>query len=89
MSDGPRLVLVDTSVAVALIVADHDQHDAVHEAVGSERIGLPGHAAFETFSVLTSLPAPARRPVPTVMRLLTTNFPLTRYLPASAAAVER
>jgi hypothetical protein len=56
-----RQVLVDTSVVVALTVADHEHHDATFGALGSRRLGLAGHAAFETFSVLTRLPHPARR----------------------------
>ena len=53
-------LLVDTSVAVALAVADHEQHDETAQAVGRLTLGLAGHAAFETFSELTRLPPPAR-----------------------------
>jgi predicted nucleic acid-binding protein len=82
---GPEL-LVDTSVAVALVVADHEHHAATLRALGSRRLGLAGHAAFETFSVLTRLPPPARRTPATVARLLTANFPHSRFLGADAAA---
>jgi predicted nucleic acid-binding protein len=82
---GPEL-LVDTSVAVALVVADHEHHEATLRALGSRRLGLAGHAAFETFSVLTRLPPPARRTPATVARLLTANFPHSRFLDADAAA---
>lgn len=78
-------ILVDTSVAVPLVVADHRDHDAVREALAGRRLGLSGHAAFETFSVLTRLPAPARRPPTVVQSLLETSFPATRYLGADAA----
>jgi hypothetical protein len=54
-------LLVDTSVAVALTLADHDHHREVVHALRDRRLGLAGHAAFETFSVLTWLPPPARR----------------------------
>ncbi len=81
---GPEL-LVDTSVAVALSVADHDGRAACRAAVEGYRIGLAGHAAFETFSVLTRLPAPARRTVAAVARLLGNNFPHTRFLGPRAA----
>jgi predicted nucleic acid-binding protein len=77
---------VDTSVAVALLVADHAHHAAVHDAIGTERLGLAGHAAFETFSVLTRLPSPARRDPETVGILLDANFPDSRFLPEDAAA---
>jgi predicted nucleic acid-binding protein len=79
---GKRDVLVDTSVAVALVVADHERHADVTRALRSRRIGLAGHAAFETFSVLTRLPAPARRAPEVVGRLLEASFPATRFLGA-------
>lgn len=79
-------LLVDTSVAVALTVADHEHHEATFEALGERRIGLAGHAAFETFSVLTRLPPPARRTSATVARLLHATFPHTRFLSAQATA---
>lgn len=81
-----RELLVDTSVAVALTVADHEHHDGTFRAIGGHRLGLAGHAAFETFSVLTRLPPPARRTPATVARLLTTSFPHSRFLGAAAAA---
>lgn len=83
-SAGPQ-VLVDTSVAVALTVSDHRDHAATWEAVAGRRLGLAGHAAFETFSVLTRLPAPARRTPATVARLLAVNFPHSRFLSEPAA----
>jgi hypothetical protein len=60
--DRPPDLLVDTSVAVALLVVDHEHHHTSTEAVGTRHLGLAGYAAFETFSVLTRLPHPARRP---------------------------
>lgn len=78
--------LVDTSVAVALTVADHEHHERTFAAFGGRRLGLAGHAAFETFSVLTRLPTPARRAPATVARLLAESFPQTRFLGAEAAA---
>ncbi len=83
--NGPEL-LVDTSIAVALSVADHDSHTTAQAAVESRRVGLAGHAAFETFSVLTRLPAPARRTPAAVSRLLAANFPYTRFLSQQHAA---
>lgn len=78
-------LLVDTSVAVALVVAGHDHHIATVEAVGDRRLGLAGHAAFETFSVLTRLPPPVRRTPAAVARILTSGFPYTKFLGAGAA----
>jgi predicted nucleic acid-binding protein len=78
--------LVDTSVAVPLVVADHEHHRAVAEAVGNKVLGLAGHAAFETFSILTRLPPPARRGPGAVARLLAQDFPATRFLSDHAAS---
>ena len=78
--------LVDTSVAVPLLVADHPAHGPVIRAARNAQWGLAGHAAFETFSVLTRLPAPARRGPKAVQRLLADNFPATRYLGERAAS---
>ena len=66
---GPEL-LVDTSVAVALSTLDHEGRAAVLAIVDGRRIGLAGHAAFETFSVLTRLPGPARRTPAAVARII-------------------
>ncbi len=79
-------LLVDTSVAVALGVADHEHHEVTRQALVDRSLGLAGHAAFETFSVLTRLPAPARRTPAAVARLLSVDFPDTKFLGAEAAA---
>lgn len=57
---GPQ-VLLDTSAAVPLLVADHAHHKATLEALDGRRLGLAGRAAFETYSVLSRVPAPNRR----------------------------
>ena len=82
----PPELLVDTSVAVALVVADHEHHDVVVAAVGAKRLGLAGHAAFETFSVLTRLPPPARREPAVVEHLIRANFPGSSFLDAAETA---
>jgi predicted nucleic acid-binding protein len=79
-------LLVDTSVAVALSVVDHDHHEETFAALANRRLGLAGHAAFETFSVLTRLPPPDRRTPAAVARMLSTNFPHTRFLGAAPTA---
>jgi hypothetical protein len=78
--------LVDTSVAVALAVADHNHHLETVRQLRGRTLGLAGHAAFETFSVLTRLPSPVRKTPATVTHLLLANFPETRFLGAQAAA---
>lgn len=80
-----RIWLVDTSVAVPLLTTDHTHHDTVFEAVADRRLGLAGHAAFETFSVLTRLPPPARRTPRAVGQLLAANFPHSRFLSSTRA----
>jgi predicted nucleic acid-binding protein len=79
-------VLVDTSVAVALVVADHAHHPDTFKALRGRPLGLAGHAAFETFSVLTRLPSPARRTPATIARLLAVSFPDSRFLGTRATA---
>ncbi|MDT5194176.1 MAG: hypothetical protein QOG79_1413 [Mycobacterium sp.] len=79
-------LLVDTSVAVALAVADHDHHEQTFRTLRGRPLGLAGHAAFETFSVLTRLPPPARKTPATVARLLANRFPETRFLGPAASA---
>lgn len=79
-------LLVDTSVAVPLVVADHAHHATVSAAVGKRRLGLAGHAAFETYSVLTRLPSPARRDPKVVGQVIRAGFPASRFLGAEDAA---
>jgi len=75
-----QVVLLDTSAAIALVVEDHEGHVATLEAVRGRRLGLAGHAWFETYSVLTRLPAGLRRSPADVMRLLARNFPASGFL---------
>ena len=79
-------VLVDSSVAIPLVVVDHEHHRLARRAVSRRRLGLAGHAAFETFSVLTRLPTPARRPPAVVAEVLRASFPGTLFLGADDAA---
>jgi predicted nucleic acid-binding protein len=50
---------VDTSVAIAAILADHEAHELAEEALGRSATTI-AHVATETYSVLTRLPAPLR-----------------------------
>lgn len=77
-------MLLDTSVAVAVCTQDHTAHQLAIDAVGDRRLGLAGHAWFETFSVLTRLPPPQRRAPADVHLLLRTNFPV-RAFPGDSA----
>jgi predicted nucleic acid-binding protein len=78
-ADG-EIVLLDTSTAIAMLVEDHEAHAATLAAVGHRRLGLAGHAWFETYSVLTRLPAGLRRSPADALRLLAHNFPASAFL---------
>jgi predicted nucleic acid-binding protein len=80
-NDGP--CLLDSSASVALLVTGHEAHGAVAavvDAVEDRPLGLAGHAWFETFSVLTRLPSPARRSPAEVSDALHRNFPASVFL---------
>lgn len=81
----PEHVLLDTSIAIALLVEDHEAHDAALEAVRGRRLGLAGHAWFETFSVLTRLPGPRRTTPEDALRLLDHDFPASVFLGSDEA----
>ena len=68
-----------------MLVADHEHHAATFRALHQLELGLSGHAAFETFSVLTRLPPPARRTPAAAQKLLVANFPHTKFLSAQSA----
>ncbi len=75
-----KVALLDTSAAIALMVEDHEAHVATLDAVRGRQLGLAGHAWFETYSVLTRLPAGLRRSPADALRLLVGNFPASRFL---------
>ncbi len=79
------VIFLDTSAAVALIVGDHEAHGATLEAVKG-RLGLAGHAWFETYSVLTRLPAGLRRSHADAIRVLARDFPASGFLGEAQAA---
>lgn len=79
-------LLLDTSAAVPFLVASHVGHAATFKALAGHRLGLCGHAALETFSVITRLPEPNRVSPATAALLLQRNFPHTKHLSASRAA---
>ena len=82
----PPDVLVDTSVAVPLLIDGHDHHQRLRRALSGRKLGLAGHAEFETYSVLTRLPRPDRRNPDVVATLIAADFPVNRYLSAVVAA---
>lgn len=65
---------LDTSVAVPALVEWHDAHEAVVAALQPDD-RLPAHAALETYSVLTRLPAPLRVAPARAAEVLRARFP--------------
>src|SRR3954465_10737257 len=80
------VLLLDTSAAIALVVEKHEAHETTLAAVRGRRLGLAGHAWFETYSVLTRLPGGSRRSPADVATLLAPDFPATAFLAGDAAA---
>lgn len=85
-SDRPIVLLLDTSAAVPLVVERHEAHSTVFSATQGRRLGLAGHAWFETYSVLTRLPADLRRSPEDVLVMLTRSFPASVFLGTDEAA---
>lgn len=85
-TDERQGVLLDTSTAIALILEDHDAHITTLDALRGRRLGLAGHAWFETYSVLTRLPASLRRSPVDALRIMARNFPETVFLGEAEAA---
>lgn len=83
--------LLDTSAALAFVQPSHDAHATTYAALVGRSKGLAGHAAFETYSVLTRLAPPDRLTPQAAQRLIEVNFPYTRFLSSkgSAALVSR
>lgn len=69
-----RPIAVDTSVAVPLLVRPHAAHDAVVRWWGGRPIALAGHAAVETYAVLTRLPGDLRLAPADAARLMAARF---------------
>lgn len=76
---------LDTSVAVPLVVQTHSAHRAVVDWWGGRPVALAGHAAVETFAVLTRLPGDLRVSPADAARLLEQRFAPTLVLGARAA----
>lgn len=74
----------DTSVAVAALDPAHQAHPACRRALVELRPALAGHAAFETYSVLTRLPLPLRLSAAQAASVLTQAFPQDCWLEATA-----
>ncbi|MGH9079874.1 MAG: PIN domain-containing protein [Acidimicrobiales bacterium] len=69
-----RVVTVDTSVAVPLVLHNHAAHSAVTSWCAGKEISVCGHAWIETYAVLTRLPGAARVAPADAAQLLASNF---------------
>jgi len=75
----------DTSVAVAALDRGHAAHVACATAVRSLRPALAGHAAWETFSVLTRMPGQLAVDAPTAAGVIERTFPTICWLAPDAS----
>ena len=66
---------VDTSVAIAALDGGHVAHQVCRDMVIARRPCLAGHAAFETFSVLTRLPGQLAVDAPIALDVIERLFP--------------
>ena len=78
-------LLVDTSVAVPLLVTSHVSHGTVRASLGDRSLALSGHAMHETYAVLTRLPGDARVDPVDAVRLLRERFEPAAVLDARSA----
>ena len=69
-----------------LLAAGHPDHDRVRAAVGRRILGLAGHAAFESFSVLTRIRPPVRLSPADAAASLHVRFPRSKFLGDTTAA---
>jgi len=67
-------LVVDTSVAVPLLLTSHEAHRAVTRLIGDRSVALAGHALHETYAVLTRLPGDARLSPDDAVRILSERF---------------
>jgi predicted nucleic acid-binding protein len=78
------LLLFDTSAALAFVDAENPFHQSSWDLASTRPRGLAGHAVFEFLSVLTRLPLPKRLQGPDALRLMRSEFPENRFLPAES-----
>jgi len=82
----PPKFAVDTSVAVAALESGHPAHERCRRRVIQTSAGLSGHAAFETFSVLTRMPGLSRLDPPVAIEVLEIDFPQRCWLSPEQSA---
>lgn len=67
------MIAVDSSVIIAAFASWHESHEAARQAL-DRRPQAVGHAAAESYSVLTRLPPPHRAPATLVRDFLLDRF---------------
>ncbi|MDR0782952.1 MAG: PIN domain-containing protein [Propionibacteriaceae bacterium] len=67
------ITLMDTSVAVPLLLSSHPDHALVASWAKGKDLAFAGHATFETYAVLTRLPVDSRL-TPTQAQQLIAQF---------------
>ncbi len=81
MPDNAERWAVDTSMAIAALDAGHAAHTFSRDFVRAERPALAGHAAIETYAVLTRMPGALSVDPPTASDLIRHVFPTMLELP--------
>lgn len=71
--------IADTSVAVPMLLPTHENHGECLRFVRDKRPALAGHAAIETYSVITRLPTAQRLGPADAARAIATNFPVVAW----------
>ena len=84
------LLAIDTSVAIPLVLGDHEAHDVAVAWRAGRALAVCGHAWLETYAVLTRLPGSARLAPEDAARVLTDHFdtPISPHPVALIEAVE-
>jgi predicted nucleic acid-binding protein len=68
---------VDSSIAIAAILADHDAHELSEDALSQSATTI-AHVATETYSVLTRLPRPLRVDATRAASIVAARLPSSR-----------
>jgi predicted nucleic acid-binding protein len=69
-----RPMAVDTSLAVPLVLRNHEFHEPARRWRGGRRLHVCGHAWLETYAVLTRLPGSSRVAPADALALLHAHF---------------
>lgn len=69
-----RTVAVDSSLAIPLLLRDHEAHARAVTWRSGRQLSICGHAWIETYAVLTRLPGGARVLPDDAIQLLEANF---------------